>query len=102
MLQEVGFLPESLRTVFALEWFFSRMRPQMYLDVGFVEESAVTNLTMMHHFLVILIKTSHAGRSAAAASASADSTVAASSGTAGQRPLSDFLGSFDLKSSQFV
>ncbi len=53
VLQQVGFLPERLGTVFALERFLSGVGPHVNLDVALVQEASITNLTKVHQFLMI-------------------------------------------------
>lgn len=45
------FLPEGLSASVASERFLPRVSPQMHLDVGLVEESAITNMTSMNRLL---------------------------------------------------
>ena len=40
--------------MFTFEGFFSSVGPQMHFDVGLVEEASMTDLTMVHHFLILV------------------------------------------------
>ena len=46
-------LPERLGAVLALEGLLPGVRAHVHLDVALVQESAVANLTMVHHFLLV-------------------------------------------------
>lgn len=50
MLNEMRFLPERLTAHFAPKRLFTRMRPQMYLDVALVEEAPIAYLASVHGF----------------------------------------------------
>ena len=52
VFQQVGLLAEGLGAGVAFEGFFARVRPQVDFDVGFVEESAVADVTPVDGLLL--------------------------------------------------
>lgn len=58
VLQKMRLLPESFGAMFALERFLPCVGPEVNLDVGLVEEASVTDATVMHHLLVVLVEAS--------------------------------------------
>ena len=59
VFQQVGFLAEGLGAGVAFERFFSRVRPQVDFDVGFVEESAVADVAPVDGFLLAVAVRCH-------------------------------------------
>ena len=57
----MGLLSERFRAVLAPKWFLSRVSSQVNLDVGFVEESSVTDVTVVHHLLSLITLTRGGG-----------------------------------------
>jgi len=51
MLYEMGFLSEGFSANLASERFLSRMRSQMYFDIGFIQEASIANVTSVHSLL---------------------------------------------------
>jgi len=67
VLQQMRLLPEGLAAVLALEGLLPRVRAQMHLDVGLVEEAAVADLAVVHDLLPVGVQLLRGGRGAAAA-----------------------------------
>ena len=67
----MGLLSERFGAVLATEWFLARVSSEVNLDVGFVEESSVADVTVVHHLLALITLTRRAGPSSSSSSSTA-------------------------------